>query len=215
MAEDFSGPERVAAVLFDLDGVLVDSAQVVERVWRRWAGEQQIPVEDVLAVSHGRPAREVVRMFAPHLDADRQALLIARHEARDSGGLAAVPGAHECVSLASRGPWAVVTSGGRRIAVGRLVAVGLPVPAVMVTADDVTCGKPDPEPYLRAAKDLDVLPGECIAIEDSPAGVTAAKRGGMTVLAVTTTHPASALQHADLVCPTLHGITQHLRAAGL
>jgi mannitol-1-/sugar-/sorbitol-6-phosphatase len=215
MAEDFSRPERVAAVLFDLDGVLVDSAQVVERVWRRWAGEQQIPVEDVLAVSHGRPAREVVRMFAPHLDAERQALLIARHEARDSGGLAAVPGAHECVSVASRGRWAVVTSGGRRIAVGRLVAVGLPVPEVLVTADDVTCGKPDPEPYQRAARDLGVPPAECIAIEDSPAGVTAAKRSGMTVLAVTTTHSAAAVEHADLVCPTLQGVTQHLRAAGL
>jgi mannitol-1-/sugar-/sorbitol-6-phosphatase len=215
MTEPYEGPERAAAVLFDLDGVLVDSTQVVERAWRRWADEQQVPADEILAVAHGRTASDVVRMFAPHLDAERQALLIARHEARDSGGLAAVPGAHECVSLASRGRWAVVTSGRRRIAVGRLVAVGLPVPEVLITADDVTRGKPDPEPYLRAARDLGVPAGECIAVEDSPAGITAAKRGGMTVLAVTTTHQPAALQQADLVCPTLHGITQRLRAAGL
>jgi sugar-phosphatase len=208
-------PERVSAVLFDLDGVLVDTARMVERAWRIWADEQAIRADDILAVAHGRTAREVVRIFAPHLDAEQQALRIARHEARDSGGLAAIPGAHECVTIARRGQWAVVTSGGRKLAVGRLAAVGLPVPEVLVTADDVTCGKPDPEPYRRACRELATPASECLVVEDSPAGILAAKRAGMTVLAVTTTHEAASLGQADLVFTTLHGITQHLLACGL
>jgi mannitol-1-/sugar-/sorbitol-6-phosphatase len=208
-------PERVSAVLFDLDGVLVDSARVVERAWRKWAREQAIRADDILAVAHGRPAREVVRIFAPHLDAEQQALRIARHEARDAGGLAAMPGADECVSIARRGRWAVVTSGGRKLAVGRLAAAGLPVPDVLITADDITSGKPDPEPYQRACRELSVPAAQCVVVEDSPAGILAAKNAGMTVLAVTTTHEASSLLHADLVFSTLHGIAQQLLAAGL
>jgi sugar-phosphatase len=207
-------PKRISAVLFDLDGVLVDSARVVEQAWRIWADEQAIRADDILAVAHGRTAREVVRIFAPHLDAEQQALRIARHEARDSGGLAAIPGAHECVSIARRGQWAVVTSGRRKLAVGRLAAVGLPMPEVVVTADDVTCGKPDPEPYQRACRQLAVPASECLVVEDSPVGILAAKAAGMTVLAVTTTHEAASLRHADHVFTTLHGVAQYLLAAG-
>ena len=207
--------ELVSAVLFDLDGVLVDSTAVVERVWKAWAREQAVPAADVLAVAHGRIARDVVAIVAPHLDAEQQALQIARREARDCGGLAAIPGALECVDVARQGPWAVVTSGRRNLASARLAAAGLPVPEVLVTADDVINGKPDPEPYERACRQLAIPAAKCLVIEDSPAGIQAAKRAGMTVLAVTTTHGASSLCHADHVFPTLHEVTRHLRAAGL
>jgi sugar-phosphatase len=210
-------PARVSAVLFDLDGVLVDSTRAVERAWRRWARDQHVSVDDVLAVSHGRPARDIVRMFAPHLDVREvaeQVLLLAREEARDVTGLVAIPGARECVAAACRGPWAVVTSGGRALAVARLAAACLPVPEVLVTADDVTAGKPDPEPYERASRALEVRAGDCVVVEDSPAGVLAGKRAGMTVFAVTTTHPAAALHDADQVFPALDMITSRLRRPG-
>jgi mannitol-1-/sugar-/sorbitol-6-phosphatase len=205
---------RVSAVLFDLDGVLVDSYRVVQRAWRRWAREQGIPAEDVLAAIHGRTAREVIRMFAPHVDVAEQAVLVTGYEQQDLGDLAVVPGSRECIRVARRGRWAVVTSGARVLATARLAAVGLPVPEVMVTADDVTAGKPDPEPYERAAHTLAVPAAECVVVEDAPAGVVAAKRAGMTVLAVTTTHGAAALGDADLVFPTMHEVTGWLRAAG-
>jgi sugar-phosphatase len=202
---------RVSAVLFDLDGVLVDSLRVVERAWRRWAGEQAISADDVLAEVHGRTAREVIAMFAPDLDPVEQALQVSRYETQHGGDLAVVPGARECVALAGHGRWAVVTSGIRDIAIARLAAVGLPVPEVMITADDVLAGKPDPEPYRRAAAALAVPAAECVVVEDAPMGVLAAKRAGMTVLAVTTTHTVAALDRADLVFPGMHDVTGWLR----
>jgi mannitol-1-/sugar-/sorbitol-6-phosphatase len=205
---------RVSAVLFDLDGVLVDSYRVVQRAWRRWASEHDIPAEDVLAVIHGRTAREVIRMFAPHVDVAEQVVRVSSYEAQDRGDLTVVPGARECLRVARRGRWAVVTSGARGLATARLAAVGLPAPEIMVTADDVTSGKPDPEPYQRAALALGVPVAECVVVEDAPAGLLAAKRAGMTALAVTTTHAAAALGDADLVFATMHEVTGWLRAAG-
>jgi sugar-phosphatase len=117
----------------------------------------------------------------------------------------------ECVGVARRGQWAVVTSGGRELATLRLAAVGFPVPEVLVTGDDVEHGKPDPEPYLRAAEALGVPAAECVVVEDAPAGVLAAKRAGMTVLAVATTHPAAALAQADQVFSGMTEVTEHLR----
>lgn len=206
---------RPSAVLFDLDGVLVDSLQVVERAWRRWAREQGLPADEVLAVVHGRTAREVIGMFAPHLDAAEQAVLVGGYEERHGGELTALPGARECVGIACQGRWAVVTSGAKALAVSRLAAVGLPVPEVLVTADDVTFGKPHPEPYRRAAAALGVPGARCVVVEDAPMGVLAAKRAGMTVLAVTTTHPAAALGQADLVVAGMADVRGWLTAQGL
>jgi mannitol-1-/sugar-/sorbitol-6-phosphatase len=198
---------RFSAILFDLDGVLVDSLRVVERAWRRWAREQDLAAEDVLGVVHGRTAREVIAMFTPHLDATEQALLVGDYETEHRGELALLPGAAECVGIARQGRWAVVTSGARALATTRLAAVDLPAPEVLVTADDVTFGKPDPEPYRRAAAALGVPEAECVVVEDAPIGVLAAKRAGMTVLAVTTTHTAAALGHADLVFPGMADVS--------
>src|SRR3954454_11484648 len=98
----------VTAIVFDLDGVLVDSTAVVERAWRRWAGERGVPADDVLAIAHGRPSREVIAAFAPALDAEAEARRLDGWESGET--LAAMPGAAECVAVAQRGPWAVVTS---------------------------------------------------------------------------------------------------------
>jgi sugar-phosphatase len=203
----------VSAVLFDLDGVLVDSLRVVERAWRRWAAEHQVEVDDVLAAIHGRTAREVVAVFAPNCDVTEQAKLVSSYERLDGGELTPMPGASECIALASRGRWAIVTSGTRKLALARLSAVGLPVPEIMITADDVSAGKPDPEPYRLAAKTLEVDPAHCVVVEDAPMGILAAKRAGMTVLAVTSTHQPAALDQADLVFPTMHAITGWLASA--
>jgi mannitol-1-/sugar-/sorbitol-6-phosphatase len=203
---------RFSAILFDLDGVLVDSLRVVERAWRRWALERDLPGADVLAVVHGRTAREVVALLAPHLDAAEQALLVGGYETEHRGELTLLPGARECVAIASAGPWAVVTSGTRELATARLAAVGLPAPKTLITADDVTFGKPDPEPYRRAAAALGVPGAECVVVEDAPMGVRAAKLAGMTVLAVTTTHAAAALGQADLVFPGMADVSGWLGA---
>ena len=199
-----------SAILFDLDGVLVDSLRVVERAWRRWAREQDLPAEDVLAVVHGRIAREVISLFTPHLDPAEQAAVVGGYEAEHRGELTALPGARECVGIASQGRWAVVTSGARTLATTRLAGVGLPVPSILVAAEDVTRGKPDPEPYRKAAAALGVPAAECVVVEDAPMGVLAAKRAGMTVLAVTTTHAAAALGQADLVFPGMAGVGEWL-----
>ena len=203
---------QACAIVFDLDGVLVDSTQVVERAWRRWAEEQGVSGDDVLAVAHGRPAREVVRLFAPHLNGERQAALLDDWEMRDPEGVAPIAGAHECVAVAGRRRWAIVTSGGWELATDRLRAVGLAVPEILITADDVTLGKPHPEPYERACRDLGVCPADAIAVEDAPAGITAARRAGMTVLAVTTSHAAESLQDADLIFSSMQEVSEHLRS---
>jgi mannitol-1-/sugar-/sorbitol-6-phosphatase len=208
-------PVPVQAVLFDLDGVLVDSKRVVERAWRRWASEAGVPADELIAIVHGRPARELVRMFAPALDAEAEAERVARYELADAAGVTLIPGAPECVELASRRRWAVVTSGSRALADDRLGASGLPVPDALVTADDVTAGKPDPQPYQRAAAALDVAIAGCVVVEDAPAGVLAGTRAGATVIAVTTTHSARALAGADHVLAGMEQVAELLRTMGL
>jgi len=175
-------------------------------------GEHDLPAEDLLAVVHGRTAREVIGMFTPHLDAAEQALRVGGYETEHRGELTVLPGARECLSIARQGRWAVVTSGTRALATTRLEVVGLPAPEILITADDVTAGKPDPEPYRRAAAALGVTAAECTVVEDAPMGVLAAKRAGMTVLAVTTTHAAAALGQADLVFPGMAAVSGWLGA---
>ena len=206
-----SARRPASAVLFDLDGVLVDSVRVVERAWLRWVHEQGLDAGEVMAAIHGRRAAEIVQQFAPGLDPAGQVQRITSFEMAD-GDLTLIPGALECVGVARRGPWAVVTSGGRELARQRLAAVGFPAPEILVTADDVEHGKPDPEPYLRAAEALGVPPAQCVVVEDAPAGVLAGKRAGMTVLAVTTTHPADALTQADKVFSAMDEVAGCLRS---
>lgn len=175
------------ALLLDFDGVLVDSFAVVERVWTEWADERGVD-RQVLEHIHGVRAIELVQQLVPHLDPEaehdhlEQREIDLVHEAR------AMPGAAELLAGLPSGRWAIVTSGSRRLATNRLEAVGLPVPAVFVTADDVAEGKPAPDPYLLGAERLGFDPCDCVVVEDAPAGVLAGRRAGMRVIAVSTTH---------------------------
>jgi sugar-phosphatase len=175
----------VTAILSDLDGVLVDSYESIMRAWRWWGARHRIDPAAIEAIPHGRPAREVIEMLAPGLDAEEQARIIDDHEAHDTEGVVALPGAHELFE--GPDPVAVVTSGTLPLATARLRLVGLPVPRVLVTPERVSRGKPDPESYLLAAHELGVAPAECTVLEDAPAGVQAGRAAGMHVVGITTT----------------------------
>ena len=191
------------AILFDLDGVLVDSTRSVTRQWRRWAEEKGIDPEKVLAFAHGVRAVEVIARVAPHLDAEEEVKILEKHEAEDTEGVAVMPGARELVSSLPDGSWAVVTSGTRHLAIARLRLANIPHPKALVTSDEVVNGKPDPEPYLKGAELLGMNPSECLVIEDAPAGIRAAHAGGMKVIALTSTFAASDLREADSVVSSL------------
>jgi sugar-phosphatase len=192
-----------AAILFDLDGVLVDSTSSVSRQWKRWAQENNIDPQKVVEIAHGVRTIEIVRRLAPHLDAEAEVKRIEKREADDHEGVAVMPGAAELIKSIPQGRWCVVTSGTRYLATSRLKLANLPTPKVLVSADDVSKGKPDPEPYLMGAKLLGMKPSECLVIEDAPAGIRAAHAGGMKAIAITSTYPASALQEADAVVQKL------------
>jgi sugar-phosphatase len=195
-----------AAILFDLDGVLVDSTRSVERQWRIWARERGIDEEKAVAIAHGVRVVEVIRAIAPHLDAEAEVVKLEALEAADHAGVAVMPGAIELVRAIPDGRWGVVTSGRRNLATARLQLAGIPSPPATVTASDVTNGKPHPEPYLKGAERLGVNPAECLVIEDAPAGIRSAHAGGMKVIALASTYPASALSEADAVVEKLKQI---------
>lgn len=186
-----------AAILFDLDGVLVDSTGSVDRQWRAWARQKGIDEEKVIAIAHGVRTLEVIRRVAPHLDAEAEVTELESREADDHEGVSVMPGAAELVQSIPEGRWCVVTSGTRHLAASRLRFAGLPVPKVLVTADDVANGKPHPEPYLRGAQLLGVNPVECLVIEDAPAGIQSAHAGGMKVIGMASTFQPPALAAAD------------------
>lgn len=196
-----------AGIVFDLDGVLVDSSTVVERHWRRWATTHQLDIDAILASSPGKRNLEVMAEFAPHLDVEREAAAMDAAEALDTDGILPYPAARELLSALPADRWGVATSGSIDTATTRLRTAGLPMPAVLITADQVQNGKPHPEPYLRAAEQLGIPPEHCLAFEDAASGVTAAKRAGMTVLAIASTMPREALQHADAILPTLADVS--------
>lgn len=192
-----------SAILFDLDGVLCDSTKAVDREWREWAARKKVDGDAVMAIAHGVRTLEVIRRVAPHLDAEAEAAAIENHEAHDQRGVVVMPGAPDLLRLIPAGRWAVVTSGSRLLATNRLRHCGLPVPEVLVTADDVTNGKPHPEPYLKGAERLGFHAADCLVIEDAPAGIESARAGGMTVIGMASTYPAAKLAEADAVVQKL------------
>jgi len=198
---------RFAAVLCDLDGVLVDSGDAVERVWREWARERGLDPDDVGRASHGVPGRQVIERVAPALDAVGEAERVDRRHAATGGS--ALPGAVELLATVS--PLAVVTSCSPALAAARFAAAGLTPPPVLITSDLTPRGKPFPDPYLAAASALGVEPGRCVVIEDAPAGIAAARAAGMAVWAVTTTHAASELL-ADVVAADVRELLGRLRS---
>ena len=192
-----------SAILFDLDGVLCDSTGAVDREWREWARRKGVDADAVMAIAHGVRTIEVIRRVAPHLDAQAEADAIENEEATDQAGVLVMPGAAKLVQSIPDGRWGVVTSGSRLLAGARLPFCGLPVPDVLVTSDDVTNGKPHPEPYLKGAARLGFDPSECLVLEDAPAGIQAARAAGMKVIGITSTYRAEAIEQADAVIARL------------
>nr|BFD96152.1 hypothetical protein KitaXyl93_75120 [Kitasatospora sp. Xyl93] len=166
-------------VLFDLDGVLVDSLPLIERILRAWAVGHGLDDDEAVARSYGRRDVDLIRLVAPHLDAVHEAGVIAALEERDFEGIRPVPGAAALLASLPPGRWGIVTSGTRAVARGRLAAAGLPEPGVLLAAEDFERGKPDPEGYLKGAAALGAPPGRCVVFEDARAGVEAARAAGM------------------------------------
>ena len=193
--------------LFDIDGTLVDSSAAVERAWRRVSQEFGVDTDAVLAACHGRRSVDTVREFFPPADQPAAQKRIDELELADRD-VAACRGAADLLASLDGQPWAAVTSGPRPLMTARLAAAGLAVPRVLVTAEDVRRGKPAPDGYLLAARELAVSPTSCVVVEDSPAGVAAGQAAGALVAAVTTTHPAAALSAADLVVAGLPEVAE-------
>jgi len=184
------------ALLFDLDGVLADSTPAVARVWTQWALERGLDPVEVVRQGHGRPSLATVRDYLPDADHELENLKVENREMADLEGVVALPGARELLASLPRDRWTIVTSCTRPLAEVRIRAAGLPLPEKLLTANDITKGKPDPEPYLKGAKLLGFRAEDCIVFEDVPAGVRSGKAAGARVLALPTTFAESELREA-------------------
>ncbi len=187
---------RCSALLFDLDGVLIDSTPAVARVWTRWAVEHGFDPETVVHKAHGRPSRITIRELLPHADVDLENREVERREIEDLDGVVLLPGAGQLVDSLPPDRWTIATSCTRPLAEVRLRAAGLPIPMNMITSSDVKIGKPDPEPFLKAAAKLGFAASDCIVVEDAAAGVRAGKAAGARVIAFLTTMTRRDLEDA-------------------
>ena len=181
---------RCSAILFDMDGVLIDSTPAVARVWHRWAIVHRLDPATVVHMAHGRPSRTTIRELMPAMSDTEIALEdreVERMEIQDLDGVVLLPGTRQLLDSLPPDRWTIATSCTRALAEVRLRAAGLPIPETMTTSSDVKIGKPDPEPYLKAAAKLGFAASDCVVVEDAPAGVSAGKAAGARVIAFTTT----------------------------
>ncbi len=183
-------PDRAfAAFLFDMDGTILSSIACAERVWTRWAGRHGVDAATFLPTMHGMRAIETVRRLnLPGVDAEAEAAAVTREEMDDVEGIAAIAGVAAFMAALPAGRWAVVTSAPRELARRRIEAAGLPLPPLLIAAEDVVHGKPAPDGFLLAATRLGVRAGDCLVFEDAPAGIAAAEAAGASVLVITATH---------------------------
>ena len=185
-----------SALLFDMDGVLIDSTPAVARVWRQWAIERGFNPEEVVHKAHGRPSLSTVRDYLPDADHAAENREIERREMEDLDGVDPWPGALELLDSLPKNRWAIVTSCTRPLAELRLRVAGLPRPNYFITSDDIIHGKPAPDPYRKGAEMLGFAPEECVVIEDVPAGVLSGKAAGTRVAALCTTMAEDELREA-------------------
>jgi len=192
---------QCAALLFDLDGVLINSTPAVARVWRKWAVERGFDPDEVVARAHGRPSLTTVREYLPNADHEAENRALEGREIADLEGVVPLPGALDLLASLPEERWTIVTSCTRPLAQVRIRAAGLPVPKNLITSSDITRGKPDPEPYLKAASILGFPIAECVVFEDVPAGIRSGRAAGAKVIAFKTTAAAPALRQAgaDLI----------------
>jgi mannitol-1-/sugar-/sorbitol-6-phosphatase len=184
------------ALLFDLDGVLIDSTPAVARVWSGWARERGFDPTTVVHMAHGRPSRATIAELLPGMDVDQEDREVERREIEDLEGVVPLPGTQDLLKSLPVDRWTIVTSGTRALAETRLRAAGVPIPKTMITSTDVSKGKPDPEPYLRAAAKLGFDPAECVVLEDAAAGVRAGKAAAARVIGFLTTMQRGELESA-------------------
>jgi mannitol-1-/sugar-/sorbitol-6-phosphatase len=196
------------ALLFDMDGVLIDSTPAVARVWRQWAIAHGFEPESTIRMAHGRPSIATLRDLLPNADHEAENREVERREIEDTEGVVALPGSRELLSKLPNDRWAVVTSATRPLAETRLRVAGLPIPKFFVTSNDIVKGKPDPEPYIKGAALLGLSPMECVVVEDVPAGIRSGKGAGARVIAFTTTVAPGELRAAgaDWILPNCGAI---------
>jgi mannitol-1-/sugar-/sorbitol-6-phosphatase len=185
-----------SGMLFDLDGVLIDSTPAVTRAWSRWAVGHGLDSQFVTHYAHGRPSLETIRGLLPNSDLEYEHAWMERAEAQDVDGIVPLPGAIELLRALPPDRWTIVTSCTRELAAIRLRAGGLTAPQIMVTCSDVENGKPHPEPYLKAAKLLGFHAQDCVVVEDVPNGIRAGKAAGARVIAARTTTADPELKNA-------------------
>jgi len=180
---------RYSAFLFDMDGTIINSIAAAERIWGAWAARHGLELASFLPTMHGsRAVDTITRLGLPGIDPEAEASKITDAEITDVEGIVEIPGAADFLKSLPANIWAVVTSAPRDLALRRMKAAGIPVPAVLVTAEDVAVGKPSPDCYLLAAQKLGVDAGSCLIFEDAPVGIAAGEAAGATVLVVTETH---------------------------
>ena len=201
------------ALLFDMDGVLVDSTTVVVRTWHEWAEKHGLDVEHILEISHGRRVTETISLVAPELNAGSEAEECERIGVEGLGGVLEIEGARELLASLPSDGWTVITSGTWLIAGKKLQHVGLPLPDRFVTAEDVENGEPHPEACLKGAEVLSARPAACMVVEDALSGVRSAKAAGMRVIAVATTYRQGYFTEADAVAASLAKIRVTYRSA--
>lgn len=194
---------RCKGILFDMDGVLIASLGSVERSWTKWANLRGIDPEYAIRSAHGCRSIETVAKLRPDLDPETENRIIEGFEIEDVDGLKVLPGVHDLLSSLPSDRWTVVTSATEPLARVRLKACRIPVPDRIITAESVTRGKPDPEPYRAGAALLGLAPEDCLVFEDSPSGVGAGRAAGCTVIATTFSHPADDLRGAHYLVSDL------------
>ncbi|HVU46019.1 MAG TPA: HAD-IA family hydrolase [Terracidiphilus sp.] len=206
---------RCKGILFDMDGILISSLGSVERSWTKWARMRGIDPAYAISIAHGRRAIETVAHLRPDLDSEAELKIIEDLEVEDNEDLTVLPGVLDLLSSLPQGSWTVVTSATERLARVRLAAGGIPVPERLVTANQVTSGKPHPEPFLAGAALLGISPEQCVVFEDSSSGAKAGRAAGCTVIATTFSHSVESLEAAHYLVSDLRNVHVEQHSHGL
>ena len=185
--------------IFDVDATLVDTQAVIDNIWKKWCETVGVSYVDMSQYIHGRKIEETLHCISPSYACDVQVEKVKSIALSEMTKAQEISNAHSFIANLSPNAWGIATSGPKKVATTSLLASGFDLPKVMICAEDVLKGKPDPEPFIKAAHALNVTPSECVAFEDSPSGVLSAKRAGCFTVALLTSHKEDELEDADLI----------------